>query len=426
MFVNYDQGMNPDTRNDYLWLVSDETVPILDHVQKAFEENVNPVRIAKSLRKQTTATRSALVMEQAQLRIRGRIKFANAQQMFFTRRGLEQASGKGLARYKAARMAGLSKVGDLCCGIGGDLLALAQRNKKEPLASETVGIDLDELTCLFAQRNLIANSLDPNLVRIEQVDFNAFDLAGFDGMHVDPDRRIKDRTVHGNRFSPTLEEVFARTPDDCTVAIKVAPATPSANYFPSHLQREWLGDHRECKQQLLWVGPATDKPAHRTATYVGKDGSVNQISVAEDDLDCTIEVHDTILDYIYEPHPAVLAARLTDFVGRRNGLRRFTSGISYLTGKQLVDDPLLTRFEVLDILPLSLRKAHRVLQILEVGEIEVKKRGVESVTVEQFGRMKLEGPNFATVILTRLGKNRVVVIAKRQGNPLELPGISSP
>lgn len=417
--------MNPENRDDFLWLISDDAVPILEQAQTAFQERVNAVRIAKRLRKSLTAIRSALVMEQAQLRIRARRKFKYANKMFFTRRGLEQASGRRLAAYKARRFRKLSNVGDVCCGIGGDLIALAKRRTgRSDTASadlRTVGVELDELTCWFAQRNIQVNSLDLDTVNVRHADFSDFDLAGFEGLHFDPDRRIKERTVHGNRFSPNLQAVFSRVSPQCSIAVKVAPATPCADYFPEQIQREWIGDHRECKQQVLWHGPATVHPGHRTATYVGKGGVISQISVAESDLDQTVEFFDSIRQYVFEPHPTVLAAKLTDSIARRKGLGRFASNIAYLTGDQPIDDPLLVQFEVLDVLPLNLRKTLRILQILEVGKVEIKKRGIDDVSAVQFGRIRLEGPNQATLILTRIGQNRIVIIARRKDNPLSIP-----
>lgn len=52
-------------------------------------------------------------------------KFACAAEMFFTRDTLEMASAEVVAAYTARRFAGLPNVLDLCCGIGGDTLALA-------------------------------------------------------------------------------------------------------------------------------------------------------------------------------------------------------------------------------------------------------------------------------------------------------------
>ena len=420
--------MNLETRDDFLWLMSDEAAPVLKQVQGAFAERVNVVRIAKSLRKLTSPTRGALVMEQAQLRKKAGQKFTRASRMFFTRRGLEQASGQRLAEYKASRFQSLKSVADVCCGIGGDLLSLARRDHSDDSKTEvarTIGVEIDELTSLFARKNLEAYSLGQDLADVRQIDFAEFDLSNLDGIHVDPDRRVQERTVHGSRFLPSLPDVFQRLPSSCTAAIKVAPATPLASYFPPNVQREWLGDDRECKQQILWVGPETDKPGHRTATHIGKQGEVSQISVLESESRPEVTVGKQILRYLYEPHAIVLAAQLNNLIGDRYGLKRFSADVVYLTGDEVVEDPLLTQFEVLAVLPLNLRKTQVFLNRLEVGEIEVKKRGIDDVTASQFKRLKLDGKQRATVLLTRLGRSRIAVIAKRRGNPLVNPDAPS-
>ncbi len=427
--------MSPSTVDDFRWLVSGEAAPILYEVQGAIENQINAVRIAKRLRKQISPERSALAMEQAQLRIRAKKKFSCPENMFFTRRGLEQASGKLIAQYKAMRFSGLENVADICCGIGGDLIGLGKRGIRNSSYDETsqgspqidssslrtVGVDADELTSLFARSNLAASGLAPELCSVEQVDFENFDIGSMDGIHIDPDRRMKDRTVRGNRFSPSLQSIFERVSADCNLAIKVAPATPRADYFPDDLQREWIGDQRECKQQILWSGPFSKLAGHRTATHIGRDGRVSQISIKEDELDQNVAMFDSVHEFVYEPHAAVLAAGMTDVIARQYGLRRFSAPIIYLTGDQEIDDPLLSRFQVLQILPMSLRQTVKILKSLDVGLVEVKKRGIDNVTAEQYGRMKLSGPNKATLILTRLGKTRIVIIAKRKGNDLQVP-----
>lgn len=413
--------MNLETRDDFLWLMSEEAFPILKQAQDAFAERVNVVRIAKSLRKLTTPTRGALVMEQAQLRKKAGQKFTRASRMFFTRRGLEQASGQRLAEYKASRFQSLESVADVCCGIGGDLLSLARRDRLEEStisAARTIGVEIDELTSLFARKNLDVYSLGQGLADVRQVDFADFDLSKLDGIHVDPDRRVQERTVHGSRFLPSLPDVFQRLASGCTAAIKVAPATPYARYFPPNIQREWIGNDRECKQQILWVGPETAQPGHRTATHIGKQGEVRQISILESESRPDVIVGNQIMRYLYEPHAIVLAAQLNNVIGHRHGLERFSADVVYLTGDKDVEDPLLTQFEVLGVLPINLRKTQVFLNRLEVGEIEVKKRGIDDVTASQFKRLKLEGEQRATVLLTRLGRSRIAVIAKRRGNQL--------
>ena len=425
---------------DYRWLISEEAAPILSEVQIEIENKTNALTIAKKLRKQISPERSALVMEQAQLRIRGKKKFSHPENMFFTRRGLEQSSGRLIAQYKAMRFAGLKSVADICCGIGGDLIGLGRRGirsssvsgseerleqseKNDSNTFRTIGVDSDGLTSLFARCNLEASGLDSSLNSVEQLDFEKFDISSMDGIHIDPDRRKGDRTVHGSRFSPSLSTIFERVSKNCCLAIKVAPATPVADYFPEKLHREWIGDHRECKQQILWSEPFSEQldfRTARTATYIGRNGRVSQISSSKDELEQPTQFFDSIHEFFYEPHSAVLAAGMTDVLARRYNLRRFTSQIVYLTGDRFIDDPLLSCFQVLKILPMSLRQTVKVLKSLEVGQVEVKKRGIDNVAAEQYGRMKLEGPNKATLILTCLGKKRVAVIAKRQRDDLQM------
>ena len=72
---------------------------------------------------------AAAALTQHRLRARARVKFGPlADRMWFTAAGLEQATRAGVADRHASRFAGVGarRVLDLCCGIGGDLLALGR------------------------------------------------------------------------------------------------------------------------------------------------------------------------------------------------------------------------------------------------------------------------------------------------------------
>src|ERR1019366_2452459 len=93
------------------------------------EQSVTPdtaLRLGTELRRRYPADLVAAAIAQHELRLQARAKFSRAMQMFFTRPGLEQSSSEVVARHRAARYASFERVADLCCGIGGDLLALAQ------------------------------------------------------------------------------------------------------------------------------------------------------------------------------------------------------------------------------------------------------------------------------------------------------------
>ena len=85
-------------------------------------------------------------LAQHELRLRARAKFSRAMEMFFTRAGLEQASAEVIAGHRLARYAGAGLVADLCCGIGGDLTALAAGRR-------VLAVDRDPLHLRMALAN---------------------------------------------------------------------------------------------------------------------------------------------------------------------------------------------------------------------------------------------------------------------------------
>jgi len=422
--------MDETTQRDYFWLISDEAAPLLRQTQADFLNRINPVRIAKSLRTATTMTRSALVMEQAQLRIRSASKFEFSDRMFFTRRGLEQSTGEDIAAYKATRFDGVGNVADICCGIGGDLLGLLGRRG----AGKTVGVDMDALTCLFAKHNAdltlqrlfqsaqeadsdkgVPSSRPDHSVTIEQSTFEDFELRDFEGVHCDPDRRMNERTVVGARFSPPLDEVLQRITPLQNLAIKVAPATRIPDRFTEQVQLEWIGDRRECKQLMIWSGPVVSRPGYRTATCVDGD-AVHQLTVPDTELEQTIESVNQLRKYLFEPHPAVIAAGLVDVLAARCGAFRMAVDLAYLTSSDPDDHPLLSQFEIVDAFPMDLKRTIDYLRQHKVGIVEIKKRGVNKLVIDRYERMKLSGPNRATIILTRIGTRQLVAIARRHPN----------
>src|SRR5262245_36986117 len=90
------------------------------------------------LQKQHPAALGKAALETVTLRAKAQGKFSRAQAMYFTRDGLEQASGEAIAAYRARRFAGMESALDLGCGLGADSLALAEH-------CQVTGIDLDRL-----------------------------------------------------------------------------------------------------------------------------------------------------------------------------------------------------------------------------------------------------------------------------------------
>ena len=129
---------------EYQWLVSPAAERWLDIAAGADEKSL--VKMSLTLRKDLGVTRTHLVIAQAELRRRAGIKFKHAHRMFFTRQLLEQATDDQIAGYKAQRWPVDGCLADLCCGIGGDLMALAERGR-------VVGIDRDPVAVVLSTAN---------------------------------------------------------------------------------------------------------------------------------------------------------------------------------------------------------------------------------------------------------------------------------
>ena len=413
--------MDASNREDYSWLLSEAAIPLLRQATDTFRANGNMVQLAQSLRKEISSSRAAIVLEQSQLRLRAQLKFPSAEAMFFTKRGLEQATGRGIAMYKAARFAECKNVADICCGVGGDLIALHDRN--DSVASITTGVDADELTALFARHNLKVGCADQaGRAEVLFQKFESMTVDGLDGLHADPDRRGSaanfQRTVHGSRFEPPLDQLFEGSSNIKLVAIKVAPATPVSEAWPEAIEREWIGDRHECKQQVIWHGERADRVGHRIATCVDSVGNHASFSVPESRVEMKLSAASSVGAYVHEPHPTVLAAGIGQAFGQQLDLRPLATDVAYLTGAD-VRHPLLQSFQVIEILPVNLKTVAAALKSMDIGTLEVKRRGVEQAAGDRFLKLKLSGSQQATLVLTRFDGKRIAIIARRVSGFME-------
>ncbi len=403
------QGMDSTVRDDYLWLLSESAQPLLNQAGEDFRDKVNALTINKRLRKTISPTRAAIVIEQVMLRLRAKAKFAHAGELFFTRKSLEQATSERIARHKASRFANLSSVADICCGIGGDLMALAGRETSNPSSAETVGVDMDELTAMFANKNLEVLGFEH--AAVTQATFEDFSLERFEGLHIDPDRRVKNRTVRGDFFQPALTEIRQRTSQEQSLAIKVAPATPPHRSTPADAETQWIGDNRECKEQVIWSGPITNNPGCRTATYVNSQNMAFHFTATAKELARSRpKPPENLGAAVYEPHPTVLAAGLVNPLARKLGLRPVDGQIDYLTGVPAEKCKLIRKFRIDVELKLNLKLLSSELRRRKIGHIVVKKRGVDQAIFNNIKALKIAGENTATIIATRHNGRRLALI----------------
>jgi hypothetical protein len=386
---------------DYRWLMTPEGARLLEQVAG---DNRPVLQIARTLRKDLTADRSGLVLEQVELRKRARVKFPHADRMFFTRRALEQATDGWLAAYKARRFVDSPRVVDFCCGIGGDLMALAQQGP-------TIGIDRDPLMIALASANLAVcnETCQPSEARIEDVSVAALSDAA--AWHIDPDRRSEGRrTTRVEFYEPSpddIDELRAAVPH---AAVKLAPAATVPSQWASDCECEWISRGGECRQLVAWFGDLTRRHGKRTATVLDRTGGV--LGEVHGD-DKPLAFAERIGGYVFEPDAAVLAASLHGQLASDLQLAAIAPGIGYLTSDESHDHPALQRFVVTEVMPFRPKRIKAVLTERGIGPLEVKKRGVEVDPAKLSRELRGKGLNEAVLIVTRFAGKVVAILAHR-------------
>lgn len=158
--------------------------PGADLLARLGQQSLSPagaLRLGTDLRADYPAELVAAALAQHELRIAAQAKFSRAMRMFFTRDGLEQASGEVVAQHRRGRYPAGGQLGDLCCGIGGDLIALADGHQAR-------AVDADPVHLRMAEANAAVYGV-AGQVRFEHRDVRDTDLSGVTGAFIDPARR---------------------------------------------------------------------------------------------------------------------------------------------------------------------------------------------------------------------------------------------
>lgn len=392
--------------DDYRWLVEAEAATWLDELARAGPNMLNQ---AERLRKSLSAERAHLLLQQVKLRERGRRKFAAADQMFFTPVGLEQATDEVVAGYKAARFPSERSIADLCCGVGGDLLALARRGP-------AIGVDRDPVAALFAEANcrLLACGSSQFPAGVVRADAARAPLAGLAAWHIDPDRRASGRrTTNVERYDPGPDLIERWLRQFPAAAIKLAPAAEAPVSWQAGGELEWISRGGECKQLVAWLGPLASRPGLRRATILSRAGDDGTHRSVWGQAEQPIAVAPQWGRYLAEPDAAVLAAGLVGTLADERGLTAIAPGAVYLTGDHPTPDAALAWFEITDVLPFDLRRLKPLLRARGVGRLEVKKRGVDLSPDEVRRRLRVPGDASATLFVTRVGAAVTAILARR-------------
>jgi hypothetical protein len=348
--------------------------------------------LQKTLRRSWPDDLVRAALQQHELRERAAGKFSRADRMWFDRVGLEQSTSETVARHKATRFRG--EVDDLCCGIGGDTLALAahcQVRSIDRRASLTLMTEWNAEVYGVREQVRTATGDVQELVRTDRL------------VHLDPDRRSGSRrSIRIEDYAPSLE-FMDRLIDTCPGgAIKLSPASNFGGKFPD-CEIELVSLDGECKEAVVWFGALAGEQTWR-ATLLPSG-----LSIAGDPLGARAELL-ALGSCLYDPDPAVVRSGLLDVVACELGLGRLDEEEEYLTSRTLVQSEFVTPFVVLDELPNNEKQIRSYFRAHGFGQVEIKCRHLPIDADRMRKRLPLEGSDPVTLIFARIaGRSRAVV-----------------
>jgi hypothetical protein len=384
---------------------------------------VDPLAAVTAMRRQFSRDESFLALHQAWLRERARAKFSRAEEMFFDREALEQATGEQIARWRARRYAGHGWVADLCCGLGGDALALAEKTR-------VIAVDHHASRLALLHWN----------ARVYEVEERVFPLRGtvpsaaprLEAAFADPSRRVYGpggkvrRTRSLTAMSPPFAEVLALTERIPQMGIKLSPALDDAELEAALAGRphelEFISDGGECREAVLWLGGLVTAARRATVLPAGETRAVPNLSDtvtrgAAAPLDIRADAVRGPGEYLFEPDPAVIRAHLIEQVASEMDAWALDPQIAYLSANRLVRTPLATVYRIREAMPFHLRRVAEALAARGYGDVVVKKRGFpaepDAIRRQLRPHLRRGQGGEAVLFLTRVGEKHLAIIAEK-------------
>lgn len=356
----------------------------------------------------------AAVLTQSRLRTRAEAKFGEfAHHMLFTKAGLEQATRLNVAARHAERFAnaGVTHVADLGCGLGADSLAMASMD------IPVTAVDMDETTAACATINLMPF---PH-AKVLHSDATAVDLEGIDGVWMDPARRTTStsgttRIWDPEAFSPPLSFVEQVAATGRAVGVKMGPGMPHDS-VPANCEAQWVSVGGDVTEVTLWFNAVARPGVRRAALVIGSQGAAEITSGENFDGGPAADVG-PVTGYLYEPDGAVIRAGLVADVAQRLDGHLVDEHIAYICAPVLHDTPFARAYKVLDVMPYNVKALKAWVKSNGITVLDIKKRGT-AVTPEELRKQLLPakpdkslGTKTATLVLTRIGEDRVAVVVE--------------
>jgi SAM-dependent methyltransferase len=353
----------------------------------------------ESLRRRFPVEMCRAALSLIALRRQAAAKFSQAERMFFDRDGLEMASGEETAAYRAARLGSVGVVIDLCCGIGGDLVALAERNR-------VCGVDCNRTRLEVARLN--AEALGVGRAMFALADARHVTPRA-DAVFIDPARRHGQRRARrGSEYSPPLSLVHQLRRHVANVIVKVSPAVPEEDLDAAD-ELNFVSSGGQCREAVLYFGQlarggrsAVVLPGPHILEAAGSRPEVEVAAAGK---------------FLYDPDPAVVRAHVVEELAADLGAWKLSPFGAYLSGDRGVQSPFARTYTVLESLPFNRKRLQQHLLAGGMYAREIKKRNVPLDAAAELRQLKAgSGEIPVSLVLERVESGTTVLICQRLHN----------
>jgi hypothetical protein len=174
--------------------------------------------------------------------------------------------------------------------------------------------------------------------------------------------------------------------------------------LPAGVEVEVVSLGGDVKEAVLWCGDLRSGD-RRTATLLPSGEQLVSAGVPAPRVAAPGR-------FLLEPDGAVIRAHLVAELAQQLDGWLLDASIAYVAGDAAVPTPFGRWYEVLEVLPFSLKGLRERLRAHDAGPLVVKKRGtaVEPETLRR--QLKLTGSREVTVVLTRQEGRQVAMVVR--------------
>ena len=375
----------------------------------------DPLRGVEALRRTVGPELARAAMDQGRWRRRAAAKFSRADRMLFTQELLEQASGEDVSGWRAQRFAPYPTAADLCCGLGGDSVALARHTR-------VIAVDLDPVALALTRWNASVYGVPD---RVQLVEGHVpHSVPNAPAAFIDPARRAEGQRKRGlEAMSPPLSEVLQLQASIPNLGVKLSPAVPNSELDAALArtphEREFLSVRGECRELCAWFGALSREGAPVAATVLPAGLTLRGTGSEQVDIR-------PVGCYLYEPDAAVIRAHLANRLGEEIGAARIDAELAYLSADRLLPTPFATAYRIMDARPFSRKSLAAALRERGATDVVLKTRGaaIEPERLRRELRAALPRdaePCCPVVFITRIAGRPTALMGERLG-----PGTDSP